>query len=132
MIGYYDFISLRYFILLKYFIPLKYFILLRFFDFTPLKYCSLLKYFFKMKYLYHVTYLMVLIYRHESFCPLTVVTSFNNCLAGQLAIIPRSTVPSNCASVGDLSVRIGGSKWAWLYNMLIGNCCNLGRYWVIV
>jgi len=39
---------------------------------------------------------------------------------GKLAIIPRSTVPSNCASVGDLSVRIGGSKWAWLYNILIG------------
>lgn len=37
---------------------------------------------------------------------------------GKLAIIPASTIPNSCASVGSLDARIGGSFWSWLYNIL--------------
>ena len=38
--------------------------------------------------------------------------------SGKLAVIPASTIPNNCASVGNFDVRIGGSFWSWLYNIL--------------
>jgi len=37
---------------------------------------------------------------------------------GKLAVIPASTIPNSCASVGSLDARIGGSFWSWLYNIL--------------
>jgi len=39
---------------------------------------------------------------------------------GKLAVLPASVIPQNCASVSDIDVRIGGSFWSWLYNLLIG------------
>jgi len=38
---------------------------------------------------------------------------------GKLAVIPASVIPNNCARVSDVDVRIGGSFWSWLYNLLI-------------
>lgn len=39
---------------------------------------------------------------------------------GKLAVLPASVVPSNCATIGDIDVRFGGSFWSWLLNLFKG------------